>query len=244
MLPLLPGMLNLFGASKSVMPRPSGSEKIEDASGEAAQNYIGKASKIDVATEAVYLQDLQALALQDRLDVQRLKEKYVWKGQPSPLVQSPQSGGPANSVIAAVKGIINPQAAAQQGGDPLPGDIIVCDEFNVNSQPPAQPPAPAKQMSPLLASVLTAGGLLAAGAGGYFLNRPSVPVVPSATSPIGPPVVQLDSEWDVVNYIPAVKDADGKIIQPEKIVSRVHHRSRNGIVEQLMPDGTWVPVRK
>lgn len=73
------------------------------------------------------------------------------------------------------------------------------------------------------------------------LPKGATPTVPSvvATSPVQVPV-QLDSEWDVETL---KSDEKGNIIQPEQVINRTRYRSRSGIVEKRMPDGTWERVK-
>ena len=60
--------------------------------------------------------------------------------------------------------------------------------------------------------------------------------VPAPTQPANPPAnVQKDSDWRLEDY----QDMpDGS----RKIVSTTHYRARSGVVQQLMPDGSWQVV--
>lgn len=173
---------------------------------EAAENYLGKASKMDMANEAVYLQDSQQLLLQDRQDVARMKELKVFKDQ-----QKPQP--------------------SQSKADEM-GNIIVCDDYVTSN--PVQPTGGIGSLGAIGIAAVT--GLSVAGATWAMKDKPTLPDKPVivATQPVSQ---QLDSEWDEVLYTPAENG------QPEKVLSRTRHRSRSGIVEKKLPDGTWERVK-
>lgn len=75
------------------------------------------------------------------------------------------------------------------------------------------------------------------GMGGMPGIPKALPQVPVMTQPAAQ---QLDSEWDVEELL---ADANGKIIQPEKVVRTTRYRSRSGVVEKKLPDGTWEKVK-
>lgn len=87
--------------------------------------------------------------------------------------------------------------------------------------------------------IALAAGLPAAGlAGMMFMNQGSAKVVPPI--PTVAAVQQQDSEWDVEELL---ADDKGNIVQPEKVVKRTRYRSRSGVVEKKLPDGTWERVK-
>ena len=91
----------LLGLKKSLTSQ----DKVEKAIAEAAQQYLAKEAKLAVASEAVMVQDLQALAAADREKVRSLEAKRLWQGVP------------------------------KNSGDTMPSNIIVCDDYNVNPAP-------------------------------------------------------------------------------------------------------------
>ena len=68
----------------------------------AADSILNKASKLEIAREAILTQDLQALGVADRLKVKRLEDKLLFGGK-----------------------------ATQEARDDV-GDIIVCDDYSAN----------------------------------------------------------------------------------------------------------------
>ena len=125
----------LLGLKKNLTSQ----DQVEKAIAEAAQQYLAKEAKLAVASEAVMVQDLQALAAADREKVRGLEAKRLWQGVP------------------------------QNNGDTMPGNIIVCDDYNVN-------PAPQKGGNKLLpwiiAGTLGLGGLGTGLGISSFLNKP------------------------------------------------------------------------
>jgi hypothetical protein len=57
---------------------------------------------------------------------------------------------------------------------------------------------------------------------------------PAPTSPLptAPTVVQKDSDFVSELYNPLTGE----------VIDRIHYRSRSGVVEQKMPDGSWRPA--
>lgn len=186
------------GGSGSPSVKPPNRTALE----ETEQNLLGKSSKIEVADQAVHLQDKRELMRADRQRVEDFYQKTVFGGKGTPMKEDEM------------------------------GDLIVCDNMKIdNSRPGTSPLA--------IAGITTA--MLLGGAGGYLWNQqgkptpaPTVSVVaPVATSPAPTPPPahnQLDSEWDHV-----LSDEE-----TGKEVSRTRYRSRSGVVERRMPDGSWV----
>lgn len=104
----------------------------KDPVGEAREALLEKASKLEVARQAILTQDLAELAAADREKVRRLEEKRIF-GQENPPVAN---------------------------GDPV-GDIIVCDDYRRNDQPrPAASRAWPMAAGIAMAGGLIAGAML------------------------------------------------------------------------------------
>lgn len=71
-------MLSNFLKSKSVQPAVprNGAPPVQDSIEEAAQQHLGKESKLDVAAQAVMIEDLRALAREDRKNVRDYRMKH------------------------------------------------------------------------------------------------------------------------------------------------------------------------
>lgn len=115
--------------------------------------------------------------------------------------------------------------------------------------PPVVTPAPATGTGHKLAVAALLGTMLGIGGGTLgglaLLNKPTPSLttpVPTLTTPA--PAVLPDGEFDDVLYAPAVKDAQGNVTQPEKVLERVRYRRLKGAIERRMPDGSWQPVPK
>lgn len=148
----------------------------------AADSSLDKGTKLGLATQAVFLQQFQQLAQSEIKDAKYLKAKRLGGAWEEDLKNS------------------------TPGVDEV-GDIIICDDYNLN-KPPATQPAPVTSapatVTPTWAKVL-AGTALALGLGGagaaatYFLTRPSSP----ATSPAAPSTSTNTTKGFQIDLVPS-----------------------------------------
>lgn len=135
------GWLSGWRRSKSALrPLPAAPRRPPTAGETADEAYsqqLAKRAKMEVAREAVFLEDLREIARADREDVRKIKEKHLWKEPGS----EPAGGGGA-------------------GGEDV-GDIIVCDDYHApGSAPPAANGGVGTLAGLLIGAGLVAGGLL------------------------------------------------------------------------------------
>lgn len=117
-------LLNLFGKSKD---RPNGQLAMDQAEGEAVQQYLAKQTKLQTAHEAVLVRHHQEIASEDVEDVRRLKAKHLGE-------QWRKADSQANM-----------------------GDIIVCDDYHHNDQPERNRSNVLRTLAPWLLGVSLAG---------------------------------------------------------------------------------------
>ena len=132
---------------------------------------------------------------------------------------------------------------ADQFGKLPPGSsMTVIDQASqtTTSQSAPQPKSNWLRNAGIGAALLALGGGGAMGLNALWNRIPTptpIATAPIVTAPVPtvPQAKQLDSDWDVVNY---VLQPDGS----EKILARTHYRSRSGVVESQQSDGTWKPA--
>lgn len=121
-----------FGGGKSSWPNFSASPPSLETTLAQTASDLAKQAKLKIASDALLLQQMQALASDEVTDVRRLKAKHL------------------GAQFAD---------CARPGGDPM-GDIFICDDYhNSHGYPPPHRPNALALAVLLLAAVLAAGGV-------------------------------------------------------------------------------------
>jgi hypothetical protein len=148
--------------------RLSSADQTDLAIANAAESLVSKQSKIQLANEAVMIRDLQELATADRSRAQRLADKYM----------PPATNGTTSGT----------KTAAAQGAD-VPGNIIICDDYDASqiTPAPAAPPPASSNTTPWTVATLTAA-LAGLGLGSAYvaMNKAPATTPPAAVAPANP----------------------------------------------------------